>query len=461
MRLRRFPTVLCAAAIAPIAVAALVNAPAVATPGVTPPPLPSVGLSNKPAVGTPALTAVTKSVQQVRQLVQCGARMYAVGTFSSITQGGKTYTRHNVLSFSATAPYKLTSWHPTVHGKVNSIAFVPNQCNVAYLGGQFTLVNSRHVHNIAAVGTSTGRVLTKFKGSVNKPVQTLLVWNKRHLLTGGLFTKVNGSTRHPIFVSLNPKTGRDDGYLTLPISGEYHFQTRDGTPADANTHQVFNQQVSPNRKHLMIEGVFTKIGVAHRQQIAMLNLNKKHATVSKWYAPEFNRHCSADEPFYVHAAAWSPDGKHVYTATTGYLPANGAGSLETDTRSGPCDSVEAFSSKAAHVSHAWANYTGCDSLYSVAATSKTITAGGHQRWADNNDGCDDDPTNTATLAQGMVGLAPGTGKVNYNPSRARGEGADDMMVTSAGLWIASDNFDGAEQCGGVKGHSGICLLPRD
>ena len=34
-----------------------------------------------------------------------------------------------------------------------------------------------------------------------------------------------------------------------------------------------------------------------------------------------------------------------------------------------------------------------------------------------------------------------------------------MLITSAGLWIASDNFDGSSRCGGVYGHAGICFLP--
>jgi hypothetical protein len=34
-----------------------------------------------------------------------------------------------------------------------------------------------------------------------------------------------------------------------------------------------------------------------------------------------------------------------------------------------------------------------------------------------------------------------------------------MMVTSAGLWIASDNDNGSTQCGGVDSHAGICFLP--
>jgi len=35
-----------------------------------------------------------------------------------------------------------------------------------------------------------------------------------------------------------------------------------------------------------------------------------------------------------------------------------------------------------------------------------------------------------------------------------------MLRTSAGLWIASDNFDDSVTCGGVPGHAGICFLPN-
>ena len=41
-----------------------------------------------------------------------------------------------------------------------------------------------------------------------------------------------------------------------------------------------------------------------------------------------------------------------------------------------------------------------------------------------------------------------------------GLGADDLLRTPAGLWIASDNFAGSVTCGGVTGHAGICFLPN-
>ena len=59
----------------------------------------------------------------------------------------------------------------------------------------------------------------------------------------------------------------------------------------------------------------------------------------------------------------------------------------------------------------------------------------------------------------MEGLSPSTGALTFNPTRGRGLGADDMLITSAGLWIASDNQNGTTQCGGVHQHAGICLLP--
>jgi hypothetical protein len=66
----------------------------------------------------------------------------------------------------------------------------------------------------------------------------------------------------------------------------------------------------------------------------------------------------------------------------------------------------------------------------------------------------------------MEGLDPANGHLYVNSagtagyySRARGVGADDMEITGAGLWIASDNLNNANQCGGVFGHAGICFLP--
>ena len=42
-----------------------------------------------------------------------------------------TYPRNNIFSFSAAAPYKVTSWNPGVNGVVNTIAFNGDNCSTA------------------------------------------------------------------------------------------------------------------------------------------------------------------------------------------------------------------------------------------------------------------------------------------------------------------------------------------
>jgi hypothetical protein len=405
-------------------------------------------VSSTPASGTPQLNT-TGTTEQVRQLAQCGSTMYAVGSFTSIKRFSTVYARNNAFSFGAVSPFKVTAWNPNVNGVVNSVAFSAD-CSVAYLGGQFTAVGGTAVKNIAAVSTSTGAVITTFAHSASGQVETLLRVGS-HLLTGGYFTAINGSSANPYFTSLNTTTGKDDGFLHLAISGNYQFPG-----VSSNATRVFNQQLSHGGTLDLVEGAFTSAGGAARQQMFMLNVSGGTATVTPWTSAEFNGSCATVEPYYVQAASWSPDDSRIYIATTGYHPYNEpTGSFP---RTGLCDAAAAFPATQASVSHLWINYTGCDSLFATAADASTVYIGGHERWASNPSGCDFAGPG-AIAAPGMAGLSPATGALTFNPTRDRGLGADDMLLTSAGLWIASDNLDGSSRCGGVYGFAGICFLP--
>jgi hypothetical protein len=421
---------------------------------------PTGPVGSVPASDVPHLlntTTTSAPVSQVRQLVQCGSTMYAVGTFSQIKRDSTTYTRNGAFSFSATAPYKVTSWDPEVNGTVNTIAFNGTDCTNAFLGGKFTTVGATAAKNIAEVSTSTGAVVPTFKANANAQVETIVSSNG-HLLTGGYFTAINGSPADPYFTSLNPATGLNDGYLALGISGFYSFTDDGGHTASSNPTRVYNQQISPDGTKDLIEGDFTSVGGQPRQQIAMLDLGVTSVTTDAWYATEFNQACFVGEPFYAQAAAWSPDGQTIYVASTGYKPSNGQGYSTSDPRAGLCDTAAAFPATSAPVTHLWINYTGCDSMFATAADASTAYFAGHERWADNPNGCDS-PGPGALAAPGMVGLSPTAGSVTFNPTLSRGLGADDMLITPAGLWIASDNYDGSQSCGGVAGHAGICFLP--
>jgi hypothetical protein len=421
-------------------------------------------VSPVPQEGTPTLVD-TGTTEQIRQLVQCGQNMYAVGTFTQIKQGSITYSRNNVFSFNALTPYLVNPWAPDVNGTVDTITFSGGNCADAYIGGHFSTVGGVTAKNIAEIDTTTGALVPGFNDTASGEVDTLLGVNG-HLLAGGVFKGIGGSTTDPYMASLSPVTGKDDGFVHLNISGHYVYPG-----VGTNPTKVYNQQLSNGGTLDLVEGDFTSVGSLPRQQIFMLDLSGAAATVTGWSSPEwdgsrgnlphgYGYQCSVKESFYLRAAAWSPDDSTIYTATTGYEPWNWSA---RSPRTGLCDSVAAFPAVQTEVTHEWINYTGCDSLYSVASDSSAVYIAGHERWADNANGCNG-PGFGSVPAPGIGGFTP-AGSLLENSgnnaglySRSRGRGADDLLVTSAGLWVASDNFGGNTSCGGNPGHSGICFL---
>ena len=94
----------------------------------------------------------------------------------------------------------------------------------------------------------------------------------------------------------------------------------------------------------------------------------------------------------------------------------------------------------------------------MAADAGTVFIGGHQRWINNAKGCD--RLGTGARAQSGLGeITPSTGRAQTGPNRGRGLGAADMLLTTAGLWIASDNQANTAGCGTAGGRMGICFLP--
>src|SRR6202044_1160175 len=114
-----------------------------------------------------------------------------------------------------------------------------------------------------------------------------------HLLTGGYFTSVNGSSAHKYFTSLNTATGRDDGFLALAISGHYQF-----AGVAQNPTRIYNQQLSHHGTLDLVEGDFTSAGGRSRQQIFMLNLSggKRGDPWEKCWA--FYGNCATIDPSY-------------------------------------------------------------------------------------------------------------------------------------------------------------------
>jgi hypothetical protein len=265
-----------------------------------------------------------------------------------------------------------------------------------------------------------------------------------HALVGGYF---------PGFLdSRSPATGADDGYGTPAISGNYVFPGVTSNPT-----RVWNMTPAPNGSAVLVSGDFTSVGGQHHEQLFRLNMTAGAATVSAWTPTELFTDCATVEPFYAQDATWAPDMSRIYVATTGFKPYNLSTSVP---RSGPCDAAIAYPvTETTFAGHLWINYTGCDSLFSVAADSATVFVAGHERWMSNPNGCD--KAGPGAIAQpGLGELNPTTGTHQAGPNRGRGLGADDLLRTSAGLWIASDNQANTSACAGQSGHAGICFLPN-
>jgi hypothetical protein len=438
-------------------------------------------VSPTPEAGTPTLVD-TGTTEQIRQLADCGGTMYAVGTFTEVSWNGVTYDRNNAFSFSDTYPFTMQPWNPDVNGTVNTIAFNNGNCSDAYIGGQFTEIGTTAAKNIAEVDSTVGDVVPAFKDNAGGQVETILAVDG-HLLTGGFFKGINGSTADPYYTSLSPATGKNDGFLDLNISGHITFKG-----VKDNATEVYNQQLSNSggtngSTLVLVEGDFTSVGGLNRRQIFMINIAGTTATLTGWTSPEFDGsdpngtlnpndvyfNCGASHPYYVRAAAWSPDNSTVYLADTGVHAILWTGSPPLV---GLCDAAAAFPATQTQVFSDWIQYDGCDSLYSAAADDYAVYVAGHDRWLNNQDACNKAGPG-AIPDPGLAGLTPGAS--GGSPildsagtagmySRSRGHGADDMLLiqppaADAGLWIASDNFGGDTSCGGVKGFSGLCFLP--
>jgi hypothetical protein len=192
----------------------------------------------------------------------------------------------------------------------------------------------------------------------------------------------------------------------------------------------------------------------------MMSLSGTRARVTGWTSPDFSKHCVSKEAFYVRSATWSPSDSTIYVADTGDHPDNW--SKGRFPLWGMCDAVAAFPATQRSVDRSWIEYAGCDSYYSVAADNSAVYAGGHPRWADNAYGCNA-AGRTAAADKGIQGLSPGNGAdmrfgggPRYSSSR---DNADDMVITSAGLWVASTNRYGSNACDRATNHAGICFLP--
>ncbi|HEY1915401.1 MAG TPA: ricin-type beta-trefoil lectin domain protein [Streptosporangiaceae bacterium] len=310
-------------------------------------------------------------------------------------------------------------------GPVNALAAGPNDSVI--IGGAFTSVNGTGAEGLAELyvtpGQSTdGQLVPGFAGQTNGTV-TSLASDGTAVYVAGLFTQVDGTFRR--IARLNAATGAADTKFKITIADSFN---------GINLH-VKTIALSPDGSTLAMAGTFQTVNGNPVPRLALISTGGglgKTATVNDWAAPLLENTCS-NQHDYINGLDFSPDGSFIVIGDTGYM-SNG--------QPGICDAAARFNVDVTgnDVQPAWINYTGGDSLYSVAITGGTVYIGGHQRWANNECGNNQVCENDAVLVDGLAAVDANTGVALawWRPQTGRGVGVASLTAFPVGTFPGSN-----------------------
>ncbi|MDN5768812.1 MAG: PKD domain-containing protein [Humibacillus sp.] len=365
-----------------------------------------------------------------------GTRVFLGGDFTSATSRGSTgaTSRQNILSFDPATGVIDSSFAPAMNGEVDAI--IPGPDNTIYVAGQFKTVNGQNMR-VARLDAASGATVPGWNPPYINANTTTMALSGGVLYVGGTFAKVSGQDQGGL-VALDPASGSVLPWFDVNVSG-HHGQgsARGGVgPKDI--------AIDPSGTTMIVIGNFTSVqdsqGTVDRDQVFKLTLGTSSATVDRnWRTLKYTGQCyNFAFDSYIRDVDWAPDGSYFIIGATG---GGGLNPKNVDGSRSYCDAVARFDADSAgsSVSAKWVDFTGNDSIWSVAATGTAVYAGGHQRWANNPNGSDN-PGPGAVPRPGLEALDPQNGlPLSWNPGRnPRGAGAFALLATDDGLYVGSD-----------------------
>jgi len=335
-------------------------------------------------------------------------------------------------------------------GPVYSLAAGPN--NTVYAGGAFRAVNGQSSPGVAQLqvdpgGSDDGQLVSGFSARANGAV-TALASSGNALYLAGSFGTVDGTAAN--VARVNGTTGALDK----------SFQVTIGVPPSGRSAKVKTLALSPDGSTLAIAGTFLQVNGQSIPRLALVNTGGglgATATVDNWSAPILATGCLKQTSF-INGIAFSPDSSYFVIADTGYKTAGGPA---------VCDSAVRFETGAAgdNVQPVWQNYTGADTLDSVAITGNVVYAGGHNRWFNNECGTNHVCEANAVLEDGLSALDASTGLALpwWHPQTERGIGLESLTPFPAGAVPGSDGGllvgMGVTNIGGAS-HNFLAMFPE-
>ena len=376
-------------------------------------------VSVDPANWTPNLLAVTGQPKPVAYSVaEAGGLMVVGGRFSRVEDGQRRnpVDRSNVVAFSATDG-SLSAFAPQVNGEVWAVVAAGTS---VYLGGSFTTVNGQSRRALVKLDLATGAVDPAFAPNLGRGGRV----SDLELSGGKLF--VAGSFPRRL-VAVDPATGATLPYLSNAVTGRL---------PNSNAAQVFKFDVSKRGDRLVAVGNFTQVDGADRPRVFMLDLGATEATLSKWNYEPLGESCTSTRTnaiAYVQDVDFEPNGEWFALAAFGYMYQEGRRYFQL------CDSVSRFETDNLDPTQpTWINYTGGDSLKSVAVTGAAVYVQGHSRWLDNPFG-KDTKVFPAVDRLGGGAVHPVSGMaLDWNPVMPQQSGGYQILPTASGVWFATD-----------------------
>jgi hypothetical protein len=390
----------------------------------------AVVVSSNPADWTPHVLD-----GKVAAIVQVGNRMVAGGQFTQVASAAAPTTaiaRSNIFAFDASTGAIDTAFAPVLDGEVESLAVAPDGLHV-FAGGKFTRINGVAQKSLVKLRLTDGARITAFKGKTNARVKDMAVSGGR-LYIGGTFATVNGVARSAL-AAVDPVTGALSNDVNLAFTGP-----RTGTV------NVDKFDITPDGSRLIAIGNWTYVAGLQRDQIVMVDLTTSPVGVADWATTRYQQQCARVFATYMRDIDISADGSYFVVGTTG---AYRAGSM--------CDTAGRWETgrTGSGQQPTWVNYTGGDTLYSVAITGTAVYVGGHQRWM-NNSFAGDRAGPGAVAREGIAALDPVNGlPLSWDPGRDRGVGVFSLVSTPQGLWIGSDT----DRIGRFEYHGRIAFMP--
>jgi hypothetical protein len=394
--------------------------------------LPSV-VSTNPANFTPhVVDGGGAGPTEIFALARRGRTMYAGGHFAAVQNARRTTTfdRSNLMSFSARTG-AVRALAPEINGEVLAVRPVGR---FLFIGGRFTTVNGQRRRSIAKINAVTGRVDPVFNPRLNGDVTDIRMVRSR-LVVAGHFSRS--------LVALNPRSGSARPYIRARIAGT--------VARNAGRVGVTHFAVNSARTRLLAVGNFRTVRGRARQRAFMLNLGARRTRLNPWrYRPLAHICRQTAKPDYLRDVDFSPNGRYFVIVSTGSTPRAGGTGRDV------CDAAARFETAIKRPRRpTWINYSGGDTLHSVAATGSVVYVQGHMRSVNNPLVVRGRRARAGRITRsGIAALDSANGRaLSWNPGKTRGIGGKEFLATRAGLWVGSD---GARFGGEIHDNIAFC-----